>query len=140
MAYDVDDIAQAIALSLADLSADGIGVQAVSAIPSNPTPPGVYISDGEVHYDKAMHRGLDEFELLVTLLVGYGSDLAGQRRLRKLRDGVAGVKALIEVDKTLGGLVDHARVTKASAPRLYGESGGKPALGCEFTVQIRATP
>jgi hypothetical protein len=139
MGYDADTIAQAIATSLAPLAADGVGVQAVSAIPSNPTPPGVYVHDGPVEYDLAMHRGLDQFEMLVTVLTGYGSDLAAQRRLRKLRDGSSGVKALIEVDKTFGGLVDHARVTKASAPRLYGDAG-KPALGVEFTVQIRATP
>lgn len=153
MAYDVDTIADAIATALAPLAADGVGVQAVSAIPSNPTPPGVYVHDGRIDYDLAMHRGLDEFELLVTLLVGYGSDLAAQRRLRKLRDGTSGVKALIEgvpnpangnfPDKTLGGLagVDHVRVSKCSAPRLYGgEATGKPALGCEFTVEIKATP
>lgn len=150
MAYDVDDIAQAIADSLADLSTDGVGVQAVSMIPANPTPPGIYVSDGAISYDHAMHRGMDEIEMVVSLLVAYGSDLAAQRRLRKLRDGAGGVKALIEgvpnpdnggqADKTLGGLVDHVRVTKASPPRLYGEAAGKPALGCEFTVQVRATP
>jgi hypothetical protein len=148
MSYDVDQIAGAIAGALENLSADGVGVQAVAAIPSNPTPSGVYVSDGAFDYDVANARGLDEFELIVTLLVGYGADLAAQRRLRKLRDGDAGVKALIEgvpnadgyPDKTLGGLVDHVRVTKASAPRLYGPESAKRPLGVEFTVQIRATP
>jgi hypothetical protein len=140
MAYDIDDIAAAIAASLESLAADGIGVQATPYILSNPTATGVYVSEGEITYDLAMHRGLDRFEMRVTLLVGLGSDQAAQRRLRKLRDGNTGVKALVEVDKTLGGLVDHARISKVSAPRLYGPEGGKGVLGCEFTVDIYATP
>lgn len=146
MAYDIDDIAVALAEALVSLAADNVGVQSVSAVPSNPTPSGVYIGDGEITYDLAMARGLDEFEMTVTLLVGYGSDLAAQRRLRKLSHPRTGVKALIEnvendgvADKTLGGLVDNVRVTKATAPRLYGQ-GDKRPLGREFTVQIRATP
>jgi hypothetical protein len=94
-----------------------------------------------------MGRGLDEFTMDVTLLVGYSTDLGSQRRLRKLRDGRAGVKALIEgtrgtdTYRTLGGLVDNCRVLSVTAPRLYGnEATGKQALGCKFTVQIRATP
>lgn len=137
MAYDVDDIAAAIAASLAGLTADGVGVQALDAVPANPTPSGVYVEDGEFDYDLTMHRGLDKFTMIVTLLVGYNADLASQRRLRKLRGSV---KGLIEADKTLGGRVDHARVTKASRPTLYGRESGKPVLGCEFTVQIYATP
>lgn len=148
MAYDIDDIAKAIAASLASLTSDDVGVQSVSAIPSNPTPSGVYVGDGEINYDLTMGRGLDEFEMTVTLLVGYGSDLAAQRRLRKLSHPRTGVKALVEAvvnpatgvaDKTLGGLVDHVRVTKATAPRLYGQ-GEKRPLGRDFTVQIHATP
>lgn len=146
--YDMDDIANAIAAALEPLSSDGIGCQAVPAMPANPTPPGAYVTDGEVTYDLAMARGLDEFTMEVTLLTGYGSDLAAQRRLRKLkRPGAGGVKALIEGTRgtsnyrTLGGLVDHATVTKVTAPRLYGNpEAGKRALGCQFTVQIYATP
>lgn len=147
MAYDTQEIAEAIATALRGLEADGIGVQAVEAMPANPTPPGVYISDGEINYDLTMARGLDEFEMDVTLLVGYGSDLGAQRRLRKLRDGSTGIKALIEGTRgtsgyrTLGGLVDNAAVTKVTAPRLYGNpEAAKRALGCKFTVRIRATP
>ena len=142
MAYDIDTVAQAIADSLVSLEADDVGVQTSAYVLSNPTATGVYVSEGEITYDLAMHRGLDRFDMIVTLIVGLGSDQAAQRRLRKLRDGNSGVKALIEVDKTLGGLVDHARVTKVSRPRLYevGGAGGKSALGCEFTVDIYATP
>jgi hypothetical protein len=145
MGYDVEDIAEAIATALAPLAADGVGVQAVPFMPSKPTPPGAYVHEGEFTYDLSMGRGLDEFDLLVTLLTGYSSDGAAQRRLRKLRDGDAGVKALIEGTRgsngyrTLGGLVDNVRVTKCSRPRLYGNEE-KPAVGCEFTVQVRATP
>lgn len=135
MAYDIDDIAVALKAALAGLAADGVDCQIVAALPSNPTPSGAYISDGEITYDLTMARGLDEFQMDVTLLVAYGADLAAQRRLRKL---TAQVKSLIEADKTLGGIVDHCRVTAASAPRLYGSE--KPALGRKFTVQIRATP
>lgn len=145
MAYDIDDIANAIADALQPLEADGVGVQVVPAMPSNPTPPGVYVTDGDITYDLAMARGLDEFTMDVTLLTGYGADLAAQRRLRKLRDGNTGVKALIEGEhgtdsyRRLGGLVDRVAVTTATAPRLYG-NGEKAALGCKFTVLIRATP
>lgn len=137
MAYDIDTIAQAIATSLSSLASDGVGVQAVPYELSNPTPSGIYVSEGELTYDLAMGRGLDCFTMNVTLLVGYSTDQGAQRRLRKLRDAA---KPLIEVDKTLGGLVDHARVTKASGPRLYGPDGGKRALGCVLTVEIYATP
>lgn len=137
MAYDVDAVAEAIATSLKSLASDAVGVQAVAYELSNPTGSGIYVSEGDVEYDLTMGRGLDRFEMIVRVLVGTGLDQAAQRRLRKLRDKV---KPLIEVDKTLGGLVDHARVTKASRPRLYGPEGTKRPLGCELTVEIHATP
>lgn len=147
MAYDIDDIAKAIAAALKPLEADKIGCQVVDAMPANPQPTGAYVTDGEISYDLTMARGLDEFEMIVTLLVGYGNDLGAQRRLRKLRDGAKGVKALIEGEhgtdhyRRLGGLVDNIAVTRCSPPRLFGNvEAGKRPLGCQFTVRIRATP
>lgn len=147
MSYDTDQIATAIADALSTLASDGVGVQHLQFMPANPTATGVYVVDGPIEYDLAMARGLDKLEMIVVLMVGNGIDQATQRRLRKLRDGTSGVKALIEASidgadkKTLGGIVDHARVTKASAPRLYGREGEtKRPVGCEFTVEILATP
>jgi hypothetical protein len=140
MGYDTDAIATAIASTLSSLASDGIGVQAVGAALSNPSPSGAYVHDGPITYDLSMQRGLDEIAMVITLLVGYNQDQAAQRRLRKLRDGSTGVKSLVEADRTLGGIVADARVTDVSAPRLYELAGGKPALGCEFTVTILATP
>lgn len=135
--YDTDAIAGALATALASLASDGVGVQAVSAMPSNPTPTGIYIYDGEIDYDTTGSRGCDHLQMLALLIVGNVSDLASQRRLRKLRDGASGVKSLIEKDVTLGGLVEDLRVTKASPPRPYTE---KALTGVEFTIEIYAKP
>lgn len=135
--YDTEAIAEALATALASLAADGVGVQANAWMPSNPTPTGVYIYDGAITYDVTGSRGCDQIQMFALLVVGNAQDKASQRRLRKLRDGASGVKALIEADVTLGGLCEDLRVSRAAPPRPYTEKG---LTGVEFTIDIYAAP
>jgi hypothetical protein len=49
--------------------------------------------------------------------------------------GTESVKAAVETDKTLGGVVDSARVTRHEEPGFY-DYGGTTLLGVEFTIEV----
>lgn len=127
-----------LAANLAPLVSGGTLGQASPYALSNPTPPCAFITDGEITYDAAMHRGGDWLSYLVVVLVADTVDVDSQQLLDQLRDP-SGVKALIESDPTLAGAADDLRVTKASPSRLYERAGLPAALGAEWTVQILAT-
>lgn len=105
---------------------------------SNPTPPYAQITEGEIDYDLAMAGGMDELGFIVIVGVGYTTDIGSEVALASFRDPNQGVKAAIEADVTLGGVIDTCRVEKASEPKLYGQQTGPAVLGCEFTVAVYA--
>lgn len=109
---------------------------------SNPTPPCAYVTEGEIDYDLAMGGGEDELTFVVVVLLGATSDIGAQQLLDKLRDPNTGIKHYVETDRTLGGVVDTLRVTKASEPKVYARAGALEGsqgfVGCEFTVEVHA--
>jgi hypothetical protein len=123
--------------------------QALSSIPdcqvsayllAQPTPPCLMVVTGETSYDAAMARGLDRWTLLVQALVPLTVDQRQQELLDRWRSpsGTHSVKAAVETDRTLGGVVQDALVVSASEDRVYGIDPHL-SLGCEFVVQLLAT-
>lgn len=118
------------------------GIQVSPWLLSNPTPPAIEIQPGEIDWDRAMQRGLDELTLTIRAFVAISTDIGAQHRLDELLapSGPSSVKAAAESDRTLGGLVDDLRVTRCTGYRLFTRDGGVSVLGAEWTVQIFASP
>ena len=52
--------------------------------------------------------------------------------------GATSVKAAVESDRTLGGVVESLRVTQCSGYQTYTLPGDRQVLGAEWTVEIHA--
>ena len=131
----ITQIREGLAANLAALS----GFQVSAYTLANPTPPTIWVIPGEVLYDKAMHRGLDEITMLVQAFVASTADIGSQTRLDELLDptGANSLKTAVESDKTLGGIVGSVQVTDATGYRVAQGANG-PILLCEWSVQVQA--
>lgn len=130
------DICEGLA---ANLNAAITGVQCNGYLLASPTAPGFEIEPGEIEYDLAMGRGLDRWTVIVRGYVSEISDIGGQNKLRKWRasSGSQSVKAAIQTDKTLGGVVSDLRVVRTSR---YLRFGTNPVyLGAEWEVEVYGT-
>lgn len=107
--------------------ADAIGalgnIQASPYILANPTPPSAFVypcgEAGDIEYDQAMHRGFDIVPFTVEVYTGSPHDIAAQVNLDEYLEPSGGrsIKAALEADKTLGGIVDDLRVTRCRGYR-----------------------
>ncbi len=112
--------------------------------PEAPTPPcfDIEIGNEGITYDLAARRGYDMWTFTVRALVPRTDSVASQVTMDYFleSDGDMSVKAALESDTTLGGIVDALQVKHATGPRAVGVHS-QPTnvyLGCEFTVEIYA--
>ena len=104
-----------------------------------PTPPGMQVLGPAAEYDLAFSRGLDRWQVIVQAFVSLAEgDLQMQIDLDGLAQPDTGVKAALEADRTLGGLVQNIRVTDCGRPAIYTPAGGSPMLVLEFTAEVYA--
>ena len=132
---NVSAVRQALADRLATIEAVQVNPYALS----QPTPPGFQILPPGRTYDFAMGgaNGLSEWTFVVQAFVNFGSDVGAQVLLDEMiTDGATSVKALLEADKTLGGLVQTLRVLESSPGRMVELPSGNPMLLVEWRVQI----
>jgi hypothetical protein len=117
-----------------------LGVQVSPYMLANPTPPAIQVVPGEVEYDLAMGRGLDQLILNVQAFVALGSDIGAQQQLDEFLDGTGAksVKQAVESDKTLGGSAASARVTRSTGYRAVLRDSGGPVLMAEWEVEVLA--
>lgn len=129
----LQEIREGLAAALVPLE----GVQQSAYVLWNPTPPAADVAPEGVDYHQAMESG-SKWKLIVRVFVGAISDIGAQKRLDLYlaEEGAESVKALIEADSTLGGVVDDLIVTKCSGYRAYERAGGQPVVGAEWTVEI----
>ena len=120
-------------------------LQASPYMLSNPTPPSAHVFPDEVDYDQTMGRGHDDWFMTVQAFVGMITDIGAQKRLDLMLNpaGAYSVKAAIEADSTLGGVVDDVQVQSCTGYRVYARSvtisgSGDPVLGAEWRVWILA--
>src|SRR6266511_968550 len=108
-------------------AAFGANVQTSAYVLSQPTPPAMQVVVGECSYDRAMHRGLDMYELFVETFVANTTDIGAQVNLENYMQptGASSVKTAVESDKTLGGVVDTLHVTGFSPPLVYTSESGE---------------
>lgn len=128
----ITEVREALATGL-DAGLDG---WQVSPYPlSSPTPPMVEIGRrAPLSYDRAFQAGVADLPLVVRALVPFSTDVGGQRKLDALLAPDA-IKAVIESDTTLGGLVDDLHVSEVSGEQLF-PRGGANYLGCEWSVRV----
>jgi hypothetical protein len=84
-------------------------------VPDEPKPPIAVIFPETVSFDTSFGRGLDEYTFTIQLIVSKVSDRNAQSNLDGYcnPDGATSVKAAVESDRTLGGLIQDLRVTEA---------------------------
>jgi hypothetical protein len=143
MAATVAQIREGIAANLAALTQVYDGLTVSAYLQATPVPPLLHVFPEKVEYDKAMGRGLDEWQFAVHGFFGLTSERDAQTNLDLMLApaGTWSVKAAVESDDTLGGLLGSGcvSVTEATGYQLYELEGRGTVLGCIWTVSVMAT-
>ena len=115
------------------------GLRTSDYVPDDPKPPIAVVMPPTIKFDTAMGRGLDEYEFIVTVIVGKQSERAAQRLLDSFcaPKGTGSVKTAIESDRFLAGNCQDLRVTEMRriSSILIDQI---TYLAAEFTVQVYA--
>ena len=115
------------------------GLRTTTETPDTVSPPIAIINVANVSYDRTFQRGLDEYNFVITVIVGRVGERSAQRLLDSYvsTTGASSVKLAVESDKTLGGNCDSLRVTDM---RNYGSLviGEITYLAAEFNVVVYA--
>ena len=131
----ITDLRAGLATRLATIP----GLRTTTEQPDTISPPISIVNVGNVNYDRTFQRGLDEYNFVVTVIVGRVGARSAQRLLDSYisTTGTASVKLAIELDRTLGGKCDTLRVTDM---RNYGSLviGEITYLAAEFNVVVFA--
>lgn len=134
------DTALRIRQAMADQLRDQIaGLNAQPYLLSNLTPPCATVLRGPLTYDQAMQGGVHFWTFLVRAFVASVTDIGAQRLLDQYLapEGEMSIKAAIEDDPTLGGVVQELHVTGATGEQeLVRDQGGGPLLFSEWTVEV----
>jgi hypothetical protein len=136
---DLADIRQAIADALSAIP----DVQVSPYNPASPVFPVLFVlGHGEIDYGNLGFGRLDtQWNLIVRGYVSTNLDITSQQRLDRwlASEGDHSVKAAIEDDPTLGGVVEWALVRRSIGSNLFKLSNTVSALGTDFTVQVQTT-
>ena len=105
---------------------------------SKPELPSMEVVGAPMTYDLAMAGGNWDVQFLVRAMVQWSDAVSAQVNLDSLLEQAgSSVKACLEADKTLGGVVSSLRVVGVTEPKVYPLSGGlSDALGVEFAVEV----
>lgn len=107
---------------------------------SSPTPPTIVVFPQSVTYDRAMGRGHDEWEYVIQGFVAPVADIGAQELVDRMLapSGSGSVKAAVEADPTLGGIVSDCWVREASGNELYSLPGVASGLvvGAEWVAVL----
>lgn len=129
------DIRGGLATRLSTIS----GLRTYSFMPDNPNPPCAVFMPMSVTFDAAFARGHDDIDFEVMVIVGRADEKSAQDALDGYCDPMnnTGVKAAIEGDRTLGGVVIDARVTEMTSYQSLAV-GEVQYLAATFRVSIIA--
>jgi hypothetical protein len=133
---DLLAIREAFRVALAPLEASG--VQVSGYLIGTPTPPTVQVLPRTKEYDKAFKNGVDRRTFIVQGFVPVNEDVETQKLLDELMAplGSKSIKALLEADKTLGGVIGGLQVTSDSGYSMQQHPAGFSTLLCEWTVEV----
>lgn len=130
----ITEVRTALAAALGTID----GLRTSYFVPDNPNPPMAWIEPSQVNYDSTFGRGMDEYDFDITVVVARQTDV---RTAQNLIDAYVdprsskSVKSAVELDRTLGGLVQDCRVTGMTS---YGQTsfGDATYLAAVFAVKI----
>ncbi len=131
----ITDLRAGLATRLGTIS----GLRTTTETPDTISPPVAIVNVQNVNFDRSFQRGLDEYNFVITVIVGRVGERSAQRLLDSYvsSTGASSVKLAVESDKTLGGKCDSLRVTDM---RNYGSLviGEITYLAAEFNVVVYA--
>jgi hypothetical protein len=132
----VSELRTGLATNLAKVS----GLRTSATIPDQINPPIAVVVPQSIAYDLAFARqGGDEYEFIITVIVGRVDERTAQNRLDAYcsGSGASSIKAAVESDKSLGGKAFDCRVTDL---RNYTQvvAGDATYLAAEFVCQVIA--
>lgn len=144
VSYDLNAVFDALAAVFDGLATgaqwDGasIALAAYAEVPGQVTVPALVLELDDLVWDVTMGRGADTWTVVGTALVQFADQQDAQRELRAFlsADGGAGrLKAALEAEKTLSGLVSYVQLTQA---RRVGKISyaGVEYLGCELVFEV----
>lgn len=125
-----------LATQLATIS----GLRVYAYVPDTPNLPSAVVRLVRVSYDSTLSRGSDEFEFLITMVVGRADDRVAQTSVETYLAGTgsSSVKTAIEADPTLGGVALNTRVQEARNIATEDRGDGIGLLTVDFTVLVIA--
>lgn len=108
-----------------------------SGVVDKVSPPQVMVGEVEVDFDATMARGYDAQTWTLRLYVSKADTRGAEAKLDPFLDpaGALSIKAALEADRTLGGVVAALRVITASDYGVYDMADGA-YLGAQFTVTL----
>lgn len=125
---------QAIAANLATIS----GLRVSYFIPDNPNPPIAVVTPPSIKYEQSFGRGLNQYSFQVALLATRADERTGQDLIDSYCEptGSMSVRAAIESDRTLGGLVDDLHVSDMNGVSPTTLADGQVYLTATWTVEV----
>lgn len=127
---------QALANNIATIS----GLRVSYFIPDNPNPPQAIVAPPTIRYDQSFGRGLDEYSFQVIVFATRADERTGQDLIDSYCApvGAGSIKAAIESDRTLGGLVADLRVTDMTGVSPTTFADGQVYLTATWAVTVYA--
>jgi len=128
------EVRQALAAALRVIP----GLNAQPYLLGNLMPPTAVVTRGPIAYDQAFQGGVHTWTFIVRAFVASVTDIGAQTLLDEFlsAEGERSVKAAIEADTSLGGIVSDLHVTGASGEQEFVREGGGPLLFSEWTVEV----
>lgn len=130
---DIVAVREALAGRLSGIN----GLRASATVLDAIAPPAAVVGEVEIDFDQSFARGLDELRFKVRLYASRASERSGQQTLDSYLagSGTKSVKANLEADKTLSGVVETLIVRSVTGYGVY-EVAGTLYLGAEFAITV----
>jgi hypothetical protein len=115
------------------------GIQVSPWLLANPTPPAAHVFPAQLSYHQAFGNGMETWEFTLQVFVSENAgDIGSQQILDRYlsRTGPSSIKAALEDDLTLGGVISDLTVTQSSGYRQYMTQGRANVLGAEWTINV----
>jgi hypothetical protein len=133
MPATVSEISAALKTALSDIP----GLRVFDYQPDQLNPPVAIVNLNQLTFHRAFGGGDAVHQYLITVVVNRPSERSGQASLDGYMsyDSASSVRAAIEADKTLGGVVDDATVERAENVQ-YVLLGDTTYLTADFVVTV----
>jgi hypothetical protein len=108
---------------------------------SSPTPPAIWCIPDKTEYDLTGSRGTDGWTWTLQAVVALTLEKSAQMYLDLLlaSSGALSVKAAVEADPTLGGVVGDVRVIEGLGNQIFDVPSKGVMLGSSWTVEMLAS-